>query len=182
METENLGTGSKVEHQLLGKGVIVEVGSEFYKIWFKSSNSVKNIAKDFDLKVLSAMEGASGSGEVASMADLEMVINNILDQRADLNEKVELGGKWEGGTMILKPGSDDLQSKEIPIESFFHKVVMVRDRLRVLEQNINSHKVLTDEDKVHMQQYITRAYGSLTTFNVLFKNSFEQFKGSSSKG
>jgi hypothetical protein len=182
MDTENLGIGSRIEHDGLGRGVIVEVGTEFYKIWFKSSNTTKSISKSFPMRVISAMEGGEASGEVASMADLEMVINNILDQRADLNERVELGGKWDGGTLILKPGSEDLQTKEMSIDSFFHKIVMVRDRLRVLEQNINSHKVLTDEDKVHMQQYITRAYGSLTTFNVLFKNSHEQFKGSSSKG
>lgn len=180
MNTQNLGAGSRIDHPTLGKGVIVEAGSEHYNIWFKGSNSTKSIAKTFELKVVSATDGNVGN-EVISVADVELVLNNILDQRADLQERVELGGKWEGGTIILKPGSEDLQSKEFSIESFFHKIVMVRDRLRVLEQNINSHKVLTDEEKVHIQQYITRAYGSLTTFNVLFKNSHEQFKGSSSK-
>lgn len=81
--------------------------------------------------------------------------------------------------MILKPGSDSLQSKEIPIETFFHKIVMLRDRLRVLEQNVNSNKKLTDEDKVNLQQYITRIYGSLTTFNVLFRNKEDHFVGGS---
>jgi superoxide dismutase len=81
----------------------------------------------------------------------------------------------------MKPGSAELQSKEIPIETFFHKIVMLRDRLRVLEQNINSHKVLTDEEKVDLQQYITRIYGSLTTFNILFKNTDQQFKGAGGK-
>lgn len=181
MDTQNLGVGSRIEHPTLGRGVIVEAGSEHYNIWFKSGNTIRSIAKTFELKVTSLTDGNAGN-EVVSIADFELVLNNVLDQRADIQEHVELGGKWEGGTMILKPGGDDLQSKEIPIESFFHKIVMVRDRLRVLEQNINSHKTLTDEDKVHMQQYITRAYGSLTTFNVLFKNSHEQFKGSSSKG
>ncbi len=180
MDTSNLGVGSRVEHPLLGKGVIVEAGSEFYNIWFKSSNSQKSISKDFELKVLSATEGG-GSGEVASLADVELALSNLLDRRADITEMVELGSKWEDGHLIIKPGNDEMQDKMIPIETFFHKIVMVRDRLRVLEQNINSHKVLTDEDKVHMQQYITRAYGSLTTFNVLFKNSHEQFKGSSGK-
>jgi hypothetical protein len=180
MDTQHLGTGSRIEHPTLGKGVIVEVGTEHYNIWFKSSNTIKSIAKTFELKVISLTD-AGAANEVVSLADLELVLNNILDQRADLNEHVDLGGKWEGGNMILKPADDSMQSKEIPIETFFHKIVMVRDRLRVLEQNINSHKVLTDEDKVHLQQYITRAYGSLTTFNVLFKNSHEQFKGSSSK-
>ena len=83
--------------------------------------------------------------------------------------------------MILKPGSDSLKSKEIPIETFFHKIAMLRDRLRVLEQNINSHAKLSDEEKINMQQYITRVYGSLTTFNVLFKNTDDNFVGSSSK-
>lgn len=181
MDTENLGVGSAIEHPSLGKGVVVETGSEFYRIWFKSQNMTKDIARNFDLKILSATDGTVAN-EVISMADLEFMLNNILDQRADINEHVDLGGKWEGGKLIMKPADESLQSKELPIESFFHKIVMVRDRLRVLEQNINSHKVLTDEEKVHIQQYITRAYGSLTTFNVLFKNSHEQFKGSSSKG
>ena len=79
--------------------------------------------------------------------------------------------------MILKPGDSTLKSKEVPIETFFSKIVMLRDRLRVLEQRVNSHEKLTDEDKVNMQQYITRCYGSLTTFNVLFKYQTDQFTG-----
>ena len=82
--------------------------------------------------------------------------------------------------MILKPGEESLKSKEIPIETFFHKIVMVRDRLRVMEQRINSSK-LTDEEKVNLQQYITRIYGSLTTFNILFKNKEDQFRGDGGK-
>ena len=83
--------------------------------------------------------------------------------------------------MILNPGNSDLKGKEIPIETFFHKIVMVRDRLRVLEQNINKSKNLSDEEKVNMQQYITRVYGSLTTFNVLFAHEDDQFKGEGKK-
>ena len=82
--------------------------------------------------------------------------------------------------MILKPGKSDLQAKEIPVETFFHKIVMVRDRLRVLEQNINSHTGLSDEDKVNLQQYITRIYGSLTSFNILFAEKEDYFVGSKS--
>ena len=104
----------------------------------------------------------------------------ILRVWSDVNEVVPLGDKWTGGILIMKPGSDTLKEKEVPIDVFFHKIVMLRDRLRVLEQRINSHDKLTDEDKVNMQQYITRIYGSLTTFNVLFKHKMDYFEGEKS--
>lgn len=105
----------------------------------------------------------------------------VLDEYGLLPAPVEMGAKWVGGSIILKPGSDSLQSKEIPMDVFFKKIIMVRDRLRVLEQNVNSHNGLTEEDKVHMQQYITKAYGSLTTFNVLFADKADFFVGSGKK-
>ena len=176
----SLGVGSKITHPSLGRGVIVDIGSEFYTIWFKGSNTTKSISKDFQLDIVSAAEHSDVTS-VVDLADLEMMLNRVLDARADIQEMVELGNKWENGVVILKPGEENLQSKEFPIETFFHKIVMVRDRLRVLEQNINSHKLLSDEDKVNMQQYITRAYGSLTTFNVLFKNPLDAFKGAGGK-
>ena len=97
--------------------------------------------------------------------------------RPEETTEVEMSGRWDGGQLILRPGRDDLQEKAMPIEGFFHKIVMLRDRLRVLEQKINSHPKLTDEDKVEMEQYISRAYGSLTTFNVLFQHRDDQFYG-----
>jgi len=78
----------------------------------------------------------------------------------------------------LIPGKADLQGKELPIDALFHKVVMVRDRLRTLEQRVNAHPKLSDAEKVEMQQYITRVYGSLTSFNVLFRDKEDQFVGS----
>jgi hypothetical protein len=90
---------------------------------------------------------------------------------------VELAGKWDGGEIILKPGKDGLQEKRIPIDALFHKVVMIRDKLRVLEQKINSHPKLSVDEKVQMQQYVTGCYGSLTTFNVLFADRDDSFIG-----
>src|SRR5215210_5061883 len=90
---------------------------------------------------------------------------------------VALGERWEGGTMLLQPKDPRQKPKELPIEIFFHKIIMLRDRLRVMEQQINAHKKLSDEEKVNLQQYITRIYGSLTSFNVLFKNKEHWFIG-----
>ena len=82
---------------------------------------------------------------------------------------------------LLRPSDSNLADKEIPIDTFFHKIVMVRDRLRVMEQKINSSKTLEDADKIDLQQYITRIYGSLTTFNVLFKLKSDNFVGQKGK-
>ncbi len=92
---------------------------------------------------------------------------------------VELGDRWNDGELVLIPGKEGTQEKRIPLDVFFKKIVMVRDKLRVLEQKVNGSKNLTDEEKVQLQQYITGCYGSLTTFNVLFKNKADQFKGQS---
>jgi len=93
---------------------------------------------------------------------------------------VELGGRWQGGEVVLKPGKEGTQEKRIPIESLFSKIVMIRDRLRVLEQKINGSAKLSAEEKVQMQQYVTGCYGSLTTFNVLFADKGDHFVGQKS--
>jgi hypothetical protein len=97
-------------------------------------------------------------------------------------EPVAMANKWEGGKVVIWPREEGLAAKELPLDTFFHKVVMVRDRLRTLEQRINAHPKLSDEEKVEMQQYITRCYGSLTTFNALFKDKDDHFKGSAGEG
>lgn len=177
MENISLGIGSRVEHPHFGKGVIVDVSSELYIIWFKSQSGTKNINKEFDLKVIEAAEGNNAAAGNITITDIEQALDNILERRLHEMQLVPMANKWNNGTLILKPADASMQIKEIPIEGFFHKIVMVRDRLRLIEQKINAHKVLTDEEKVDLQQYITGIYGSLTTFNVLFKETHHQFKG-----
>jgi len=179
-ENKTLGIGSRVDHTHFGKGVVVETAGEFYTIWFKSQQGTKNVSKDFaGLKVMEAVEATEGgqAGGV-TLAEIEEAISNILDQRLHEFQLVPMANKWNNGKLVLQPADASLQAKELPIETFFHKIVMVRDRLRLIEQKINAHKVLTDEEKVDLQQYITAIYGSLTTFNVLFRETHHQFKGS----
>ena len=88
-----------------------------------------------------------------------------------------IGARWEGGEMILKPGKEGTAEKRVPLEAFFHKIVMLRDKLRVLEQKVNAHPRLTDDEKVSLQQYVTGCYGTLTTFNVLFREEDDRFHG-----
>jgi hypothetical protein len=112
----------------------------------------------------------------ASTTDLELLLRRIIREETGITP-VTPAEKWRGGTLVLKPGSANLQEKSIPIETFFHKVVMLRNRLRTLEQQVNASE-LSDDAKVKLQAYITGCYGSLTTFNVLFADEEDQFKGS----
>ena len=114
--------------------------------------------------------------EILSMTREEFT-QAIRDVLREEEAQVPLAPKWEGGTAVLKPRDPQLQPKEIPLDLLFHKVVMVRDRLRVLEQKINAHDKLTDAEKVDLQSYVTKCYGTLTTFNVLFREERDRFVG-----
>lgn len=178
--TMDLGIGAKIEHPDFGEGVIFGSEQDRFRIYFQEHGE-KQLAKTYaGFEVLEPAEEPEDFS--ISMEDVVAAVENVFDRYMDDTSVVEMGDKWDGGTLILKPGSEGLATKELPIETFFHKIVMVRDRLRVLEQNINSHKVLTDEEKVNLQQYITRIYGSLTTFNVLFASKNDHFVGERSKG
>jgi hypothetical protein len=174
MEELTLGIGSRVQHAHYGPGVIIAVKYAQYKVMFMD-HGLKEIDKTDPLFEVLVAENVTP--EVETTSSLEISLLKILRLWGDVTEVVRIGDRWAGGTLVLQPGDASLKPKELPIETFFHKIVMLRDRLRVLEQNINSHKVLSDADKVNMQQYITRIYGSLTTFNVLFKEKEHWFVG-----
>lgn len=169
-----LGIGTRLQHTQYGPGVIVGVKYAVYIISF-IHHGIKEIDKT-DEK-LEEIIAENVTAEVETVSAVERSLLKILRQWSDVNELVPLGDKWIGGTLLLQAADKTLKPKEIPIDDFFHKIVMLRDRLRVLEQNINSNKKLGDEEKVNIQQYITRCYGSLTTFNVLFKNKEHWFVG-----
>ncbi len=170
-----LGVGSRIIHPALGEGVVVGVDVAAYQVCFMRFG-LKLIGKDYaGLEIVERIEPE----ESITFTEAEKSLARILRAWSDITEVVPLGDKWKNGTLILKPEDPGLKAKEIPIETFWHKITMVRDRLRVMEQRINSSK-LTEEEKINLQQYITRIYGSLTTFNVLFKHKEQQFVGEKS--
>ena len=179
MEQTTLGIGTRLQHTQYGPGVIVGVRYATYLISF-INHGIKEIDKT-DTK-LDEIIPENVTEEIETHSEVEKSLLKILRLWGGLSEIVPLGDRWLKGMMILQPADKSLKPKEIPIEDFFHKVVMLRDRLRVLEQNINSSKTLSDEEKVNVQQYITRCYGSLTTFNVLFKNKEQWFVGEKGSG
>ena len=176
MQNLILGIGSRVSHPKYGQGVVIQCWADAYDITF-IDHGKKQITLDEELQVI---EFVSTEPDMVSFTKVQREFVKILRRFTDLQETVELGSRWKGGTLILKPGDSALQSKEVPIDNFFHKIVMVRDRLRVMEQKVNASK-LSDDDKVEIQQYITRIYGSLTTFNVLFADKDDYFVGDRGK-
>lgn len=167
-----LGIGSRVRHPAFGDGVVIRLHKVAYDVCYVE-HGIKQVGKDFsNWTVVERIEPAV---EV-SFTEAERALVKILKTYNAIEQPIELGDRWEDGTMILRPADSGLKEKELPIDTFFHKIVMVRDRLRVMEQRINASK-LSDEEKVNLQQYITRIYGSLTTFNVLFKHKEDSFRG-----
>jgi hypothetical protein len=171
-----LGIGSRIQHAEYGKGVITNVSTTEYWVTF-IENGLETIAIDSEFEVIAAAENEV---DTVSFYDVEQSLLSILKKWNGLGEPVLIGDKWKGGKMTLEPGQAGLASKEVPIDVFFHKIVMLRDRLRVMEQKINASN-LEEIEKVELQQYITRIYGSLTTFNVLFKSQNDYFVGEKTK-
>lgn len=171
-----LGIGSRINHTDYGKGVVTNVSSKHYWVTF-IDNGLETIDLDSEFEVI---EAAEDDVDTVSFFDVERSLTEILKKWSDVSEVVPIADKYKGGKLILEPADTSLKPYELPIDTFFHKITMVRDRLRVMEQRVNSSN-LDEQGKIDLQQYITRIYGSLTSFNVLFKSKSQQFVGQRSK-
>jgi len=176
MKLEALHIGMKVRHPQYGVGVVKTISEATTDIQFDDGR--RTVAPE-----PSGLEPAEAQ---VSIRGLDLPLAQVVQQTVDAAiqklgfEKPDavvglMGPRWHRGRLVMHPSDPTLQSKEVPLDVFFHKIVMVRNNLRVLEQKINAHEKLSDGEKVEMQQYITRSYGSLTTFNILFREKEDQF-------
>jgi len=169
----------KVRHPQYGVGVVKSLAGQTAEIAFD----------DGQRTIAPASSELQTAEPTATLSELQMPLAKLISDTAHavvealgLEPKdalVEgLASRWQKGTLIMQPSDSSLQPKEVPLETFFHKIVMIRNNLRVLEQKVNATDKLSEADKFDLQQYITRCYGSLTTFNILFKNKDDQFRTS----
>jgi hypothetical protein len=176
ISVQNLHIGMQVRHPRYGLGTVKAL----------TEHKADIIFDDAPRTVDPAMSELARAEPTANLTEMQMPLTNLIRETAQTmidalgleksDQVVEgLGTRWQRGTLVLKPADESLQPKEVPLETFFHKIVMIRNNLRVLEQKVNAHEKLSDAEKVEFQQYITRCYGSLTTFNVLFKQKDDQF-------
>ena len=176
MKIEALHIGERVRHPQYGVGVVKRIDEQSAEIQFDEGRRA----------IEPEASGIEPAEAVATLSGLQMPLEELV--REVVERTVEevgveppdtvvegLGPRWHKGKLVLHPADPTLQTKEIPIETFFHKIVMVRNNLRVLEQKVNANPKLEEADKVELQQYVTRSYGSLTTFNILFKEKEDQF-------
>jgi len=176
MKIEALHVGMSVRHPQYGLGTVKTISELTADILFTDGKrAVEPVAAGLEpAEPQATVSGLSVPLTQFIQQTLEAVSAKLgLEKPTDFVGK--LGVRWHKGKMVLHPADPTLQTKEVELDVFFHKIVMVRNNLRVLEQKINAHEKLSDAEKVEMQQYITRSYGSLTTFNILFKEKEDQF-------
>jgi hypothetical protein len=176
MKLEALHVGMKVRHPQYGPGVVRSISEHAAEIRFDDQQRTVAPAE-------SGLEPAEPQAAVTGLAqplrefieDTAQAVVRALGLEKPDSVAAELAARWHHGRMVLHPSDPTLQAKEVPLEVFFHKIVMMRNNLRTLEQKVNAHEKLSEAEKVEMQQYITRCYGSMTTFNILFRQKEGQF-------
>ena len=177
MNIETLHIGMNVRHPQYGVGSVKSLTEKTAEIVFEDESRT----------IAPASSDLQPAEPTATLSELEVPLTSLIRDTAravvealGLEQKdavVEgLATRWQRGNLVMQPADTSLQAKEVPVEIFFHKIVMIRNNLRVLEQKVNASEKLSDADKFDLQQYITRCYGSLTTFNILFKNKDDQFR------
>jgi hypothetical protein len=176
MNVQALSIGLKIKHPQYGVGTVKSIQERTAEIRF--DDATRTVAPDTS-GITTAEPNVAISGlDLPLKQFVETAIESVLErlgyEKPDCVVE-QLGVRWHNGKLVLHPSDPTLQTREVPLEVFFHKLVGVRNQLRVLEQKINAHEKLTDGEKVELQQYISRCYGSLTTFNLLFRNKEEQF-------
>src|SRR6184192_4520203 len=180
MAIQSLYIGMEVRHPQYGVGVVKALTDLTADISFDDARRT----------IVPASSELTPAEPTAAVSELQVPLSSFIRETAHVIvealglEKDDtivqgIANRWQKGTLVLRPADASVQSKEVPLETFFHKIVMMRNNLRVLEQKVNASDKLTDADKVDLQQYITRCYGSLTTFNILFKNKEDQFSSGS---
>jgi len=177
MKIESLRIGMKVRHPQYGSGLVKSISEAVAEIQFDDGSRHAVAPEPSGLEPMEPHAAVSGLDVPLKQFVEETLAAAVAKLGLEKPDSVveQLGLRWHGGKLVLHPADAALQTKEVPLEVFFHKIVMVRNNLRVLEQKINAHEKLTDGEKVEMQQYLTKSYGSLTTFNVLFKEKEGQF-------